>query len=375
MTAVRSVRRAPIASPDDLRQHLQWALELEHATLPPYLCALYSLDPARNPDAAAVISGVAVEEMLHLALVANILNAVGGQPHLDYPSMLAAHPRPMPHGDRSLQLSLLPFGPEALEMFLRIERPAATGAPAEASGYETIGQFYEAVEDGLRALCARLGEAEVFCGDPSRQITAAHFRHTAGRLVVVDSLATALAALEEIVEQGEGSGPQQVWDGDADPIRPGEDEVAHYYRFQELKLGRRYQQGDTAQTGPTGAPIVLDIDGVRPMRPNPRLADHPPGHPVRVAQEEFNRTYCSLLAQLEQAFDGRPELLGAATGTMFALKAQAGALMELPDGPGYTAGPSFDYVSPAVRPAPTDVKAAATPGIGSAPTTVPDARR
>ena len=374
MTAAPSVRRAPMASIDDLRQHLQWALELEHATLPPYLCALYSLDPARNPDAAAVIRGVAVEEMLHLALVANILNAVGGRPRLDDPSMLAAHPRPMPHGDRSLQLSLLPFGPEALEMFLRIERPAATGAPAEASGYETIAQFYEAVEDGLRALCARLGEAAIFCGEAGRQITAAHFRHTAGRLVVVDSLATALAALEEIVEQGEGSGPQQVWDGDADPIRPGEDEVAHYYRFQELKLGRRYQGGDTPQTGPTGAPIALDLEGARPMRPNARLADHPPGHPVRVAQEEFNRTYCSPLAQLEQAFNGRPELLGAATGTMFALKAQAGALMELPDGPGWTAGPTFDYVPPAERSAAANVTAAG-PGIGSAPPTVPDARR
>lgn len=374
MTAARSGRRAPMASPDDLREHLQWALELEHATLPPYLCALYSLDPARNPDAAAVVSGVFVEEMLHLALVANILNAVGGRPRLDDPTMLAAHPRPMPHGDRSLRLSLLPFGPEALEMFLRIERPAPTGAPAEASGYETIRQFYEAVEDGLHGLCARLGEAAVFCGDPARQITAAHFRHTAGRLVVVDSLATALAALEEIVEQGEGSAPQQVWDGDADPIRPGEGEVAHYYRFQELKLGRRYRPGDTPQSGPTGALIALDIGGVRPMRPNPRLSDHPPGHPVRVAQEEFNQTYCSLLAQLDQAFDGRPELLGSATRTMFALKAQAEALMQLPDGPRYAAGPTFDYVPPAVRRAATDLRAA-PPGIGSTPTTAPDARR
>ena len=35
---------------DSLHEHLQWAIELEHATIPPYLCALYSLDPARNPD-------------------------------------------------------------------------------------------------------------------------------------------------------------------------------------------------------------------------------------------------------------------------------------------------------------------------------------
>jgi hypothetical protein len=363
-----------IATLDDLREHLQWAIELEHATLPPYLCALYSLDPARNGDALAVVTGVFVEEMLHLALAANILNAVGGRPRLDSPTMLPQHPRRMPHGDRSLELSLVPFGPEALEMFLRIERPAPPRAPAEANGYETIRQFYEAVEDGLRLLCARLGEPAVFCGDPARQVSAAHFRHTAGRLVVVDSLATALAALEEIVEQGEGSGPNEVWDGDADLFHRSQGEVAHYYRFQELKMGRRYQPGDTPQSGPTGEAISVDFDAVRPMRHNPRLADHPSGHPVRAAQEEFNRAYCSLLALLEQAFNGSPELLGVATRTMFAVKAQAEGLMQMPDGPGRTAGPSFEYVPPELRHSVAEPLVAA-PGIGSASRTAPDGRR
>ena len=41
-----------ITSIDGLRQHLQWALELEHSTIPPYLCALYSIEPAatRKPS-------------------------------------------------------------------------------------------------------------------------------------------------------------------------------------------------------------------------------------------------------------------------------------------------------------------------------------
>ncbi|WBB67697.1 hypothetical protein [Micromonospora sp. WMMD812] len=30
---------ARIVSLDDLREHLQWAIELEHSTLLPYLCA------------------------------------------------------------------------------------------------------------------------------------------------------------------------------------------------------------------------------------------------------------------------------------------------------------------------------------------------
>jgi hypothetical protein len=115
---------ARIASIEDLREHLQWAIELEHATLPPYLVALYSIDAERNPDAVQVVGSVFAEEMIHLALAANLLNAVGGQPRLDTPAILPGHPRTMPHGDRSLELSLVPFGPEALEMFLRLEQPA-----------------------------------------------------------------------------------------------------------------------------------------------------------------------------------------------------------------------------------------------------------
>ena len=47
---------------DSLRRHLQWAIELEHSTIPPYLCAFYSVDAQRNPDAHARLAGVLVEE-------------------------------------------------------------------------------------------------------------------------------------------------------------------------------------------------------------------------------------------------------------------------------------------------------------------------
>ncbi|MWA03408.1 hypothetical protein F8568_024115 [Actinomadura sp. LD22] len=338
-----------IAALDDLRAHLQWAIELEHATLPPYLCALYSLDPDRNPEAAEAVAGVFIEEMLHLALAANLLNAVGGSPRLDAPHLLPPHPRRLPHGDASLELSLLPFGDAALEMFLRLERPAPPSGPAEGDRYETIGQFYAAIEAGLRHLCDRLGEAEVFSGDPSRQLDAGHFRHTAGRMIAVTDLASALAALKEIVEQGEGTARGAVWDGDPDVHHPGRDEVGHYYRFQELRAGRRYRRGDTPRSGPTGEKVAVDFAGVLPMRPNPRVADHAPGSAIRAAQEEFNRTYCTLLSLLEQAFNGGPRRIAAAVATMYRLKAQAQALMRMPDGDGTTAGPTFEYVPPERR--------------------------
>jgi ferritin-like protein len=335
---------------DDLRRHLQWAIELEHATIPPYLCALYSLDPARNPDAAQVVGTVLAEEMIHLALAANLLNAVGGAPRLDTPDLLPPYPHPLPHGDRSVHVHLAPFGPEALELFLRIEQPASADAPPQTDEYRTIGQFYAAIEAGLRALCGELGEERVFSGDPARQIGELHLRGGGGEVLPVHDLKSALAALAEVVEQGEGAARTDVWDGDRDVFHPEREEVAHYYRFQELRLGRRYRTGDTPRSGPTGEEIAVDFDGVLPMRPDPRTADYPEGSPIRVAQEEFNQTYSLLLFQLEEAFNGGPGRLMDAVGTMFGLRKQAMALMAMPTGDGKTtAGPTFEYVPPERR--------------------------
>ena len=65
----------PISTLERLRDHLQWAMELGHFTIPPYLCALYSLDTSRNLQASEVIRSILVEEMPHLMLAANLLNA------------------------------------------------------------------------------------------------------------------------------------------------------------------------------------------------------------------------------------------------------------------------------------------------------------
>ena len=333
-----------ITTLESLREHLQWAIELEHFTLPSDLCALYSLDAVRNPEASEVVASVLVEEMLRMTLAANLLNAVGGHPRLDSPRMLPGYPRCLPHGDCSFEVPLLPFGPEALDVFLKIEHPASPGAPPESDAYETIGQFYDAIRGGLSALCASLGEAPVFCGDPARQISDAPFPG-GGRIVAVNGLATALAALDEIVEQGEGAAHVEVWDGDHDDIHPDRDQVAHYYRFQELKLGRRYRRGDTPQSGPTGDTISIDWNGVRPMRSNPRTSDHAPGTAIRRAQEQFNDSYCALLRLLDQAFNGSPQTIRTAISSMYRLKVQAQALMEMPTEDRITtAGPTFEYV-------------------------------
>src|SRR4051812_24272879 len=142
-----------IATLESLRDHLQWAIELEHFTIPPYLCALYSLDPDRNADAAEVIVSVVIEEMLHLTLAANLLNAVDGSPRIDTPRLLRPYPRPLPHSEVSFEVPRARFTPESLEVFLKIERPAPPAALPEGDQYESIGQFYDAIRRGLRDLC------------------------------------------------------------------------------------------------------------------------------------------------------------------------------------------------------------------------------
>ncbi|UGT44118.1 ferritin-like protein [Nocardia yamanashiensis] len=340
----------PIETLEDLRRHLQWAIELEHATIPPYLCALYSLDPAANAEAAQVIGSVFVEEMLHLALAANLLNAVGGAPKLDAPELLPSYPHPLPHSDPSIQLNLAPFGPESLELFLAVERPAPVDAQPEGDRYHTIGQFYAAIENGLCTLVDTLGEDTVFSGDPKRQLSEMHFSSGGGQVIPVRDLKSALAALSEIIEQGEGASPTEVWDGDKDVFDPERDQVAHYYRFLELKEGRRFRPGDTPQSGPTGEPIQLDFTKVQPMRANPRSTDYPEDSPIRAAQREFDNTYCLLLYLLEDTFNGSPSQMRDAVGAMYALKSQAQALMKMPSGDGRTtAGPTFEYVAPEDR--------------------------
>jgi len=341
---VPSSRR--ITTVESLQEHLQSAIELEHFTLPPYLCALYSLDSDRNPEATEVLVSILVEEMLHMTLAGNLLNAVGGIPRLDTPAMLPTYPGYLPRGDRSCEVQLVRFSPEALDTLLKIESPAPPYAAPESDCYETIGQFYEAIGDGLRYLYAQHGETNLFCGDPARQVRDALFAGGGGRVIAIDNLATALAALDEIVEQGEGADHQQVWDADRDMFHPEREQVAHYYRLEQLKLGRRYRRGDTPPSGPTGDTIAIDWDGVRPMRSNPRTADHAPHSPIRAAQEDFNHAYSAMLQLLDRAFNGSPHLLKAAIGSMYGLKAQAQALMQMSTEEGLeTAGPTFEYVA------------------------------
>ena len=94
-----------ITTREQLHSYLYAALQLEHATIPPYLTALYSIRPGSNADAYHVLRVTAVEEMLHLTLAANILNAVGGTPDLTQPGFVPEYPAYLPDGETDFAVS------------------------------------------------------------------------------------------------------------------------------------------------------------------------------------------------------------------------------------------------------------------------------
>ena len=335
-----------IKTVEDLHEHLQWALELEHATIPPYLCALYSIKEGTNVESMEVIKSVFIEEMLHMALVANILNATGGKPKLDYPEFIKKYPTPLPHSDNSFEVNLTKFSPESIECFLKIERPADADAPSQDEGFKSIGQFYKALEEGLIYLSNKIGESNLFVGNPEHQVTAeSTYYGGAGDLISVNDLVSALEALDEVVEQGEGLDHGSVFDGDKNMFHPEREEVGHYFRFLEIKNGRSFQLGDTAKSGPTGDEFIVDWDKVYPMTTNPHSVDFKDYPDIYNKLSTFNHEYSDMLRILEKSFNGEPKRLGQAVGVMFELKALATDLMALktPNGEN-TVGVSFEYV-------------------------------
>ena len=112
----------------NLKKMLQTAIELEHSTIPPYLTALASIKPGYNQDVYHIIKTILVQEMLHLSLVANVLNAVGGEPTLYYKNFIPRYPTVMPggaHPNLVIPIEKCSIG-LINNVFMSIEQPTVT---------------------------------------------------------------------------------------------------------------------------------------------------------------------------------------------------------------------------------------------------------
>ena len=320
---------------------LQNAIELEHATIPPYLYALYSLVPGKNDAIAAIIESIVIEEMLHMTLASNVLNAIGGAPVVNKPDFIPTYPGHLPGSvQRGLTVRLAPFSMKQLQTFLDIEEPEdplVFEAESLVDDGMTIGEFYEAISKAI----GRAGE-DIFVPGPHNQIGA----DLMPEAVTVTNVASAQQAITTIVEQGEGTknSPEEVVGGG----------YAHYYRFMEIKEGHRLvknpgQLPPDEQYSYTGDPIHFDTQGVYPIPTNPSSSSYAVGSQAAFENDTFNYTYTSLLNALHLMFNGEndQEQFNRAIGLMMSLKGQAKSIVSGlpnpdPDAGNYV-GPSFQY--------------------------------
>lgn len=341
------------AQPDAELAHLHVALQaavtLEFATLPPYLSALWSV----KDDIGVVANSlrqIVQEEMLHLALAANMLVSIGGRPQLaaaapEYPGSLPLQVHP------ELTIHLAALSPDTLATFLEIERPhhpghhVALNAARELDEMHrreertddatdvTIGEFYEHILESFRRLTPPISTA--------RQVTAP----LASMVVTdVDGVARAIGI---ITREGEGS------DGPADT---GSYNLAHYYRFAEIIEGKQLVQDPSTQDYAFVTPIEFDMqDGVWPMAPVPEggyVLDAIDDAEVRRLLHGSNVAYTRLLDLLQAVWesDEGQGALWHAIDAMFELEKYAKPLMQTPRPAGDgNYGPDFRYLGPDQR--------------------------
>src|SRR5262249_49257668 len=200
--------------------------------------------------------------------------------------------------------------------------------------FATVGHLYRGIEEGLSRLAERLGERVLFAGPTRAQATPDLFHWP--QLIAVTGLASARAAIDEIIEQGEGA--------------RGDWQSAHYGRF--LGIWEEYHRLREQDPDFEPARPVIPAFTRQPFditEPQPLLT-----HPATPGlAEPFNLGNEVLLQVLRRFFthtDETDEQLGALVEAAFGLMAGVlrplgTALTRMPAGPGYpgrTAGPVFE---------------------------------
>jgi Ferritin-like len=328
----------------ELEALINAAVRLEFSIIPPYLTAMLSLIPGQNREIWNPLHSVVVDEMLHMTIACNVLNAIGGKPEIDSPGFVLQYPSLLPLSIADgLVVSLKPFSTDLVrQTFMEIEQPETPidirrALVETVETFATIGEFYQAMIDKI----IELGNA-IFIGDPTRQVASTRWFPNS-RLQAIIDVDSAVESLRLIMEEGEGT-PESPLDPDGD--------FAHYYRFYELAKLKRIAADPDAPEGYSfsGADISFDADQVYPITIDQRLADLDVESAAGRRAQQFAFTFTKLLSALQQTFDGSPHHLDAAMGLMFELKLAGQILVSLPaitngSPTGSNAGPTFEYVS------------------------------
>ena len=339
------------------------AAALEQLVMCQYLYAAFSMKDRGDEGLAPVqleavrrwrreLIHIAEQEMLHLALVQNLLTAVGAGSAFERPNF-PLPPHAYPAG---IRMELLPFDETALRHFIYLERPegldmadqdelaavekAAPLPRAEddeigprLQDFDTIGTLYRAIEVGFDRLADRLSEDRLFLGPASAQAGQSHFRLP--ELAAVTDLASAHAAIATIVEQGEGA--RGVW------------QTAHFGRLVAVLdeyLDLRDADRDFEPARPVLAACVRQREDGLPV---PIITDSFTGRCVdllNAVYEVILQLLARYFAHTDETDDQLGVLANVAVGLMATvIKPLGGLVTRLPVGPehpGATAGPTFE---------------------------------
>lgn len=341
---------------------LSEAATLEHMVMCGYLFAAFSMKHGKDEGLDSeelkvvgrwdrTVTEVAVQEMLHLSLVNNLLTSVGAAPHFLRPNF----PVHSKYFSSAVQMVLLPFGEPALRHFMYLERPeGSTLRDAESltrhlqsskvrdhmelvpagQEFSTIGHLYRGVERGFVHLAEKYGEKRLFAGSTQTQATEESFGWP--ELVTVYDLSSASRAVETIIVEGEGA--------------RGDWRTAHFGRFLQIHDELRDIREGNPSFEPAKPVIPAYIEGHSDVAEPVAMITDP--LTLKVA-ELFNASYETAMMVLTRFFlhvDTSQEELGTLSDSAIGLMAQVlqplGRLMTtLPVGvnhPGKTAGPAFE---------------------------------
>ncbi|SHM03236.1 ferritin-like domain-containing protein [Chryseobacterium polytrichastri] len=383
-----------------LQDLLQTAILIEHSTIPPYLTALYSIKDGKNVLASQIIRSVAVEEMLHMIMVCNVMNAVSIQPSVNKPQNYPTYPMKLPM-NVDFFVGLETFSTNSIATFIAIESPSSAFVKAPVYDHieenrsflksssvqennhwtlenmkafimenvHTIGEYYDVLffyivvfqiiayykaNGKLPQTFEELNTGGIFTGNPAKQIRPEQYYGSGGKLHAVEALSGVIAVFQEIKGQGEGA-DESIFDVDPSQFEEGM-ELAHYFRFKEIFHEHYYLNGKyepfmdengmmPVTTPPNGKALPVEWSAAYPMKPNPKIADYQLNPQLYAQGKAFNQTYKNLLDAIQAAVEGDAKELEKSIMYMYALKEQAVGLMSQPLDSQYNAGPTFEYPS------------------------------
>jgi Ferritin-like len=311
MKSIAEFVEAGISTLAELQDALQTAMQLEFSTIPPYLCAQWSIndDPS---GVAGMIENVAIQEMLHFALAGNMLNAIGRTPSVASPDFIPSYPTHILPGGIQLRhaVGLKPLSQAQLEVFEEIEKPefrpvalALTKRPA------TIGAFYDTIAAGFGRVRPTFDAQAYYVTITEMAPPFAPINNPKNGQIL--TLADAEAAITRIKQEGEGT--------EGDPDQPPDDVAnqqtfAHYYIFKEISVGKKLERQPNGHWAFNGAAITFP--SVYPFAKSTDVPD---------PSFAFNQKLAALLTALQTCWTAgaQPNF-----GDMDALEAAGVALIE-----------------------------------------------